>query len=67
MPTEGDVAWDHASTADFDPWGSWEHVALVPQKFTHLPFGQGDTSDAALHAACEASGAAEMCRACAPA
>lgn len=68
LPTEGDVAWDHASTADLAPWGSWEHVALVPQKFTYLPltmrdnitFGQGDTSDAALLAACEASGAAEM-------
>ncbi|GAB2719034.1 hypothetical protein GCM10027072_10110 [Streptomyces bullii] len=68
LPTEGDVAWDHASTADLDPWGSWEHVALVPQKFTYLPltmrdnitFGQGDTSEAALLAACEASGAAEM-------
>ncbi|WP_437009879.1 ATP-binding cassette domain-containing protein [Streptomyces sp. enrichment culture] len=68
LPTEGDVAWDHVSTADLDPWGSWEHVALVPQKFTYLPltmrdnitFGQGDTSDAALLAACEASGAAEM-------
>ncbi|WMD05641.1 ABC transporter ATP-binding protein [Streptomyces sp. FXY-T5] len=68
LPTEGDVAWEHASTADLDPWGSWEHVALVPQKFTYLPltmrdnitFGQGDTSDAALLAACEASGAAEM-------
>nr|WP_239471261.1 NUDIX domain-containing protein [Streptomyces sp. CS207] len=68
LPTEGDVAWDHASTADLDPWRAWEHVALVPQKFTYLPltmrdnitFGQGDTSDAALLAACEASGAAEM-------
>ncbi|MGW7725030.1 ATP-binding cassette domain-containing protein [Streptomyces canus] len=68
LPTEGDVAWDHASTADLDPWGAWKHVALVPQKFTYLPltmrdnitFGQGDTSDAALLAACEASGAAEM-------
>ncbi|MFJ8980146.1 ATP-binding cassette domain-containing protein [Streptomyces sp. NPDC102282] len=68
LPTEGDVAWDHASTADLDPWGAWEHVALVPQKFTYLPltmrdnitFGQGDTSDAALLAACESSGAAEI-------
>ncbi|MFI2415697.1 ATP-binding cassette domain-containing protein [Streptomyces sp. NPDC018947] len=68
LPTEGDVAWDHASTTDLDPWGAWEHVALVPQKFTYLPLtmrdnitlGQGDTSDAALLAACEASGAAEM-------
>ncbi|QJS99841.1 ABC transporter ATP-binding protein [Streptomyces asoensis] len=68
LPTEGEVAWDHACTADLDPWGAWEHVALVPQKFTYLPltmrdnitFGQGDTSDAALLAACEASGAAEM-------
>ncbi|GAA2264420.1 hypothetical protein GCM10010402_20220 [Actinomadura luteofluorescens] len=40
----------------------------MPQKFTYLPltmrdnitFGQGDTSEAALLAACEASGAAEM-------
>ncbi|WP_124265515.1 ATP-binding cassette domain-containing protein, partial [Streptomyces sp. ADI98-10] len=22
LPTEGDVAWDHASTADLDPWGA---------------------------------------------
>ena len=21
LPTEGAVAWDHASTADLDPWG----------------------------------------------
>lgn len=40
----------------------------MPQKFTYLPltmrdnitFGQGDTRDAALLAACEASGAAEL-------
>ncbi|QEU69439.1 ABC transporter ATP-binding protein [Streptomyces galilaeus] len=68
LPTDGEVAWDHASTAELDPWEAWKHVALVPQKFTYLPltmrdnitFGQGDTSDAALLAACEASGAAEM-------
>ncbi|MET9126474.1 ABC transporter ATP-binding protein [Streptomyces sp. NPDC004528] len=68
LPTEGEVAWDHTSTADLDPWRSWEHVALVPQKFTYLPltmrdnitFGQGNTSDAALLAACEASGAVEI-------
>ncbi|WP_329075041.1 ABC transporter ATP-binding protein [Streptomyces niveus] len=68
LPTGGEVAWDHASTAELDPWEAWRHVALVPQKFTYLPltmrdnitFGQGDTSDAALLAACEASGAAEM-------
>ncbi|WP_329149091.1 ABC transporter ATP-binding protein/permease [Streptomyces niveus] len=68
LPTGGEVAWDHASTAELDPWEAWSHVALVPQKFTYLPltmrdnitFGQGDTSDAALLAACEASGAAEM-------
>ncbi|MFG3515300.1 ATP-binding cassette domain-containing protein [Streptomyces bobili] len=68
LPTDGEVAWDHASTAGLDPWEAWKHVALVPQKFTYLPltmrdnitFGQGDTSDAALLAACEASGAAEM-------
>ncbi|MEV8414009.1 ABC transporter ATP-binding protein [Streptomyces niveus] len=68
LPTDGEVAWDHASTAELDPWEAWRHVALVPQKFTYLPltmrdnitFGQGDTSDAALLAACEASGAAEM-------
>ncbi|MET9552310.1 ABC transporter ATP-binding protein [Streptomyces sp. NPDC006645] len=68
LPTEGEVAWDHASVAELDPWEAWKHVALVPQKFTYLPltmrdnitFGQGDTSDPALLAACEASGAAEM-------
>ncbi|WDT90842.1 ABC transporter ATP-binding protein [Streptomyces sp. SCSIO-PteL053] len=68
LPTEGDVAWDHASTVDLDPWTAWEHVALVPQKFTYLPltmrdnitFGQGDTGDAAVLAACESSGASEI-------
>ncbi|SEP98045.1 ATP-binding cassette, subfamily B [Streptomyces sp. yr375] len=68
LPTEGEVAWDHAATVDMDPWEAWRHVALVPQKFTYLPltmrdnitFGQGDTGDAALLAACEASGAAEL-------
>ncbi|WP_406149524.1 ATP-binding cassette domain-containing protein [Streptomyces anulatus] len=68
LPTEGEVAWDHTSTTELDPWQAWKQVALVPQKFTYLPltmrdnisFGQGDTSDAALLAACEASGASEM-------
>jgi ATP-binding cassette subfamily B protein len=68
LPTQGEVAWDHSSTADLDPWRAWQHVALVPQKYTYLPltmrdnitFGQGDTSDAALLAACQASGAADM-------
>ncbi|MGW4971323.1 ABC transporter ATP-binding protein [Streptomyces sp. N1] len=68
LPTEGEVAWGHTSTARLDPWAAWGHVALVPQKFTYLPltmrdnitFGQGDTGDAALLAACEASGASEM-------
>ncbi|MFF5637027.1 ATP-binding cassette domain-containing protein [Streptomyces sp. NPDC012825] len=68
LPTSGEVAWDHVRTADLDPWKAWEHVALVPQKFTYLPlslrdnitFGQGDTGDAAVLAACSASGADDM-------
>ncbi|MFB7591957.1 ATP-binding cassette domain-containing protein [Streptomyces sp. NPDC056169] len=68
LPTSGEVAWDHATTARMDPWEAWKHVALAPQRFTYLPLtlrdnvslGQGDTSDAALMAACEASGAADM-------
>jgi ATP-binding cassette subfamily B protein len=68
LPTSGQVAWDHATTADLEPWKAWQHVALVPQKYTYLPlslrdnvtFGQGDMSDAAVLAACEASGAADM-------
>ena len=52
----------------FRSWEAWKHVALAPQRFTYLPLslrdnislGQGDTSDAALLAACEASGAADM-------
>ncbi|MEU6947850.1 ABC transporter ATP-binding protein [Streptomyces sp. NPDC046316] len=68
LPTSGTVAWDHATTAELDPWDAWRHVGLVPQKYTYLPltlrdnitFGQGDVSDAAVLAACEASGAADM-------
>ncbi|MEU9851297.1 ABC transporter ATP-binding protein [Streptomyces sp. NPDC047985] len=68
LPTSGTVAWDHTATVDLDPWEAWKHVGLAPQKYTYLPlsmrdnitFGQGDTSDAAVLAACEASGAADM-------
>ncbi|KOV54626.1 ABC transporter [Streptomyces sp. AS58] len=68
LPTAGEVAWDHVATAEMDPWEAWKHVALVPQKYTYLPlsmrdnitFGQGDTADAAVLAACEASGATDM-------
>ncbi|MGW5134179.1 ATP-binding cassette domain-containing protein [Streptomyces sp. NPDC004135] len=69
LPTEGDVAWDHASTADLDPWvgvvgarraGAAEvHVSALTMR-DNITFGRGDTSDAALLAACEASGTAEM-------
>jgi ATP-binding cassette subfamily B protein len=62
------VAWDHTTTAQMEPWKAWKHVALAPQRYTYLPlplrdnitFGQGDTGDAAVLAACEASGAADM-------
>ncbi|MEU4270047.1 ABC transporter ATP-binding protein [Streptomyces sp. NPDC026092] len=68
LPTSGAVAWNHTTTERLDPWRAWQHVALVPQKYTYLPltlrdnitFGQGDTSDAAVLAACEASGASDM-------
>ncbi|MFG2639399.1 ATP-binding cassette domain-containing protein [Streptomyces sp. NPDC048370] len=68
LPTHGAVAWDHTTTEALEPWEAWKHVALVPQKFTYLPltlrdnitFGQGDTGDAAVLAACEASGASDM-------
>jgi ATP-binding cassette subfamily B protein len=68
LPTSGEVAWDHTTTARLEPWEAWKHVAVAPQRFTYLPLtlrdnvtlGQGDTSDAALMAACEASGAADM-------
>lgn len=68
LPTKGAVAWGHTTTAELDPWEAWRHVALVPQKYTYLPltmrdnitFGQGDTGDAAVLAACEASGAIDM-------
>ncbi|MEU0743241.1 ABC transporter ATP-binding protein [Streptomyces sp. NPDC006134] len=68
LPTSGEVAWDHATTAEMEPWEAWKHVALAPQRYTYLPLtlrdnitlGQGDTGDAAVLAACEASGAADM-------
>ncbi|MCT4351721.1 ABC transporter ATP-binding protein/permease [Streptomyces sp. Je 1-79] len=68
LPTSGAVAWNHSTTAELDPWDAWKHVGLVPQKYTYLPltmrdnitFGQGDTSDAAVLAACEASGATDI-------
>ncbi|MEU0283450.1 ABC transporter ATP-binding protein [Streptomyces sp. NPDC006195] len=68
LPTSGEVAWNHTTTARLEPWEAWKHVAVAPQRFTYLPLtlrdnvtlGQGDTSDAALMAACEASGAADM-------
>ncbi|WP_411574893.1 ATP-binding cassette domain-containing protein [Streptomyces fradiae] len=68
LPTSGEVAWDHTTTARLEPWEAWKHVALAPQRFTYLPLtlrdnitlGQGDTGDAAVLAAWEASGAADM-------
>ncbi|WP_413099755.1 ATP-binding cassette domain-containing protein [Streptomyces sp. Inha503] len=68
LPTSGEVAWDHTTTAELEPWEAWQHAALAPQKYTYLPltlrdnitFGQGDTSDTAVLAACEASGATDM-------
>ncbi|AGP59592.1 ATP-binding cassette domain-containing protein [Streptomyces rapamycinicus] len=68
LPTSGEVAWDHTTTAELEPWEAWKHAALAPQKYTYLPltlrdnitFGQGDTGDAAVLAACEASGAMDM-------
>ncbi|WP_262698603.1 MULTISPECIES: ATP-binding cassette domain-containing protein [Streptomyces] len=68
LPTSGEVAWDHTTTAELEPWEAWKHAALAPQKYTYLPltlrdnitFGQGDTSDTAVLAACEASGATDM-------
>ncbi|QIS76288.1 ABC transporter ATP-binding protein [Streptomyces sp. DSM 40868] len=68
LPTSGEVAWDHTTTTEMEPWEAWKHVALAPQRYTYLPltlrdnitFGQGDSSDAAVLAACEASGAADM-------
>ncbi|WP_236726500.1 ATP-binding cassette domain-containing protein [Streptomyces sp. NBRC 110465] len=68
LPTSGEVAWDHTTTTEMEPWEAWKHVALAPQRYTYLPltlrdnitFGQGDTGDAAVLAACEASGAADM-------
>ncbi|MGX1759418.1 ATP-binding cassette domain-containing protein [Streptomyces lydicus] len=68
LPTSGEVAWNHKTTARLEPWEAWKHVAVAPQRFTYLPLtlrdnvtlGRGDTSDAALMAACEASGAADM-------
>ncbi|MFE7485018.1 ATP-binding cassette domain-containing protein [Streptomyces sp. NPDC057552] len=68
LPTTGTVAWGHTTTADLDPWEAWKSVVLVPQSYTHLPltmrdnitFGQGDTSDAAVLSACEASGAGDI-------
>ncbi|QQM47497.1 ABC transporter ATP-binding protein (plasmid) [Streptomyces liliifuscus] len=68
LPTSGEVAWDHTTTTEMEPWKAWKHVALAPQRYTYLPltlrdnitFGQGDRSDAAVLAACTASGAADM-------
>jgi ATP-binding cassette subfamily B protein len=68
LPTSSEVAWDHATTAQMEPWEAWKHVALAPQRYTYLPltlrdnitFGQGDRSDTAVLAACAASGAADM-------
>ncbi len=68
LPTSGEVAWDHTTTAELEPWEAWKHAALAPQKYTYLPltlrdnitFGQGDTGDTAVLAACEASGAMDM-------
>lgn len=68
LPSTGAVAWGHTTTAELDPWEAWKNVALVPQKYTYLPltmrdnitFGQGDTSDPAVLAACEGSGAIDM-------
>lgn len=68
LPTTGAVAWGHTTTAELDPWEAWKSVALIPQNYTYLPltmrdnitFGQGDEADAAVLAACEASGASDM-------
>ncbi|GLF99450.1 ABC transporter ATP-binding protein [Streptomyces yaizuensis] len=60
LPGTGTVRWDGLDLADADPETVWEHVALVPQRFTEWPLSvrenihlgtPGPGGDPAVHAA----------------
>ncbi|MEV6978116.1 ABC transporter ATP-binding protein [Kitasatospora sp. NPDC093806] len=69
LPTDGAVTWDGVDTRELDPVAAWRHTAVVPQDFARWPFSarqnitQGQPApggDAAIRAACVASGADEV-------
>ncbi|MEU0526178.1 ABC transporter ATP-binding protein [Streptomyces niveus] len=69
LPTGGQVLWDGVPVGEADPQALWRQVALVPQDYAHWPLtvrenitlGQpSPQGDAAVRAACEASGADEV-------
>ncbi len=69
LPTSGSVTWDGVDTRSMDPQAAWRQVAMVPQDYARWPLSARQNitlgqpapgGDAAVRAACEASGAAEV-------
>jgi ATP-binding cassette, subfamily B, bacterial len=69
LPTTGRVTWDGVDVATMDPAAAWSRVAMVPQDYARWPLsarqnvtlGQSrPEGDAAVWAACRASGADEV-------
>ncbi|MBV9024864.1 MAG: ABC transporter ATP-binding protein [Streptomycetaceae bacterium] len=69
LPTTGTVTWDGVVTGEMDPTAAWQHVAMVPQEYARWPLSARQNitlgqpvpdGDAAIHAACTASGADDV-------
>lgn len=69
LPTSGSVTWDGVDTRHMDPAAAWGQVAMVPQDYARWPLSARQNvtlgqpvpgGDAAVRAACEASGADEV-------
>jgi ATP-binding cassette subfamily B protein len=69
LPTSGRVAWDGVETGAMDPGAAWARVAMVPQSYARWPMSARQNvtlgrpapgGDAAVLAACAASGADEV-------
>ncbi len=69
LPTSGGVSWDGVDTRALEPGAAWAQVAMVPQDYARWPLSARQNvtlgqpapgGDAAVRAACAASGADEV-------
>ena len=69
LPTSGSVSWDGVDIRELEPMAAWERVAMVPQSYARWPLPARENitlgrpvpgGDAAVLAACRASGADEV-------